>query len=174
MSINDALDSVVLKRQDDAPIDLEDDDFVRPERNKREDDLEMDITPMIDITFLLLIFFLVTSRPDETTSIHLPRAKHGGSVSQRFSTIFSVGEGGLNGAPVYHGDGKKPQNLMPTDIDTRNAQIKGYIEEGLKEGKTDVVIKGDRGILCRDINSVLKGISKVNDIKIHLAVFEKH
>ncbi len=30
------------------------------------DDSEMDITPMIDITFLLLIFFLVAARLDET------------------------------------------------------------------------------------------------------------
>ena len=44
--------------------DEEDDSFVMP-RRKRDDD-EMDITPMIDITFLLLIFFVVASKMDPT------------------------------------------------------------------------------------------------------------
>ncbi|MGI9456918.1 MAG: ExbD/TolR family protein [Aeoliella sp.] len=172
MSINDTLDSVILKRSDDSLIQQGDDDFIRPPRPKRDDDVEMDITPMIDITFLLLIFFLVTSRPDETTSIHLPQAQHGGAVSQRFSTIFSVAEGGLDHAPVYEGDGKVPGNELPTDMEERNARVKEYIEAGLHDGKTDVVIKGDRGISCGDVKGVLMAVSKVDGIGIHLAVFQ--
>ncbi len=172
MSINDTLDSVILKRPDDSLLDHEDDDFVRPPKKALEEDLEMDITPMIDITFLLLIFFLVTSRPDETTSIHLPRAQHGAAVSQRFSTLFSIAKGGLDSAPIYEGDGKKPDKIMSTDPEVRNARIKELIETGLREGKKDVVLKGDRGVLCRDIHGLLQAVSKVDGITINLGVFE--
>ena len=41
-----------------------------PERNT--EDAEMDITPMIEITFLLLIFFLVASKMDSPASGELP------------------------------------------------------------------------------------------------------
>lgn len=177
MSINDKLDSVILKRSEgSAVLGAEDEEeFARPPRPDRgEEDLEMDITPMIDITFLLLIFFLVSSRPDQTTAIHLPKAQHGDAVSQRFSTVISVGEGGLDQAPVYRGDGKFPQNQLSSDPVTRSEEIEQHIEDGVAEGKTDVVIKADRGVACRDIDGVLKAISKVEGISIYLGVLESH
>lgn len=176
MSLNDKLDSVILKRPEGSAIIAEDEeDQFKPMRSKRdEEDLDMDITPMIDITFLLLIFFLVSSRPDETTSIKLPKAQHGDAVSQRFSSVISVGEGGIDQAPVYSGDGKIPTNELSRDPETRMEQISQYIEEGLADGKSDVVIKADRGVACRDIDGVLKAISKVQNIKIHLGVLESH
>ncbi|WP_442481407.1 ExbD/TolR family protein [Aeoliella sp. SH292] len=177
MSINDKLDSVVLKRAEGSAIhEVEDDDeFTPPKRRKNDaEELDMDITPMIDITFLLLIFFIVSSHPDETTSIALPKARHGDAVSQRTAIVFSVGEGGLDTAPAYKGDGKIPQNQLSPDPATREEEIAQYIQEGKQQGKKDVVIKGDRGVSCRDINGVLKAISKVEGTELYLGVMESH
>lgn len=176
MSLNDKLDSVILKRPDESVVGtLEEDEFEPPKRGKRdEEELDMDITPMIDITFLLLIFFLVSSRPDQTTAIQLPKAQHGDAVSQRFSTVISVGEGGIDQAPVFSGDGKIPANELSPDPVAREEQITSYIQSGIAEGKTDVVIKADRGVACRDIHGVLKAISKVESIKLYLGVLESH
>ena len=44
-------------------------------RKRRFDDAEMDITPMIDITFLLLIFFLVASKMDEGATLDAARGE---------------------------------------------------------------------------------------------------
>ena len=41
-------------------LDSETDQFVPPAPKKRTDD-ELDMTPMVDVTFLLLIFFMVTA-----------------------------------------------------------------------------------------------------------------
>lgn len=177
MSINDKLDSVVMKRAEGSVVLPEnDEEFVRPPRSKRdEEELDMDITPMIDITFLLLIFFLVSSRPDETTAISLPKAVHGDAVSQRFSTVISVGEGGIDQAPVFRGDGKFPQNELSRDPETRGEEIADHIEAGMLEGKSDIVIKADRGVACRDIDGVLKAVSKVEGVSdIYLGVLESH
>ncbi len=38
-------------------------------------DSEMDITPMIDMTFLLLIFFVLTSKMTGEKSFEIPRLK---------------------------------------------------------------------------------------------------
>jgi biopolymer transport protein ExbD len=177
MSINDKLDSVILKRSEGSVIlgAEDDEEFIRPPRPKRdEEDLDMDITPMIDITFLLLIFFLVSSRPDQNTAIHLPKAQHGDAVSQRYSTVISVGEGGIDQAPVFRGDGKFPDKQLSPDPETRSDEIAEHIQSGIAEGKTDIVIKADRGVACRDIDGVLKAISKTEGIKIYLGVLESH
>ncbi len=53
-------------------------------RGRATEDFEMDITPMIDITFLLLIFFLVCSTADQDTAIELAKARHGKAVGEQF------------------------------------------------------------------------------------------
>jgi len=174
MSVNDKLDSVILRRSDDSVIQPAEQEDFRPPRPKRDDDVEMDITPMIDITFLLLIFFLVSSRPDQTTAIQLPKAQHGDAVSQRFAVVISVGEGPIDEAPVFRGDGKFPENQLSTDPEAREQEIIQHIEAGITENKTDVVIKADRGVACRDIDGVLKAVSKVEGITINLGVLESH
>ena len=51
-----------------------------PKRKRNPDDGELDITPMIDITFLLLAFFVVASKMDPQAAIELPKASYGVSV----------------------------------------------------------------------------------------------
>lgn len=53
-------------------LDLDDDDDEMPPRKKR-DDGELDMTPMVDVTFLLLIFFMVTASFSLQKSIQMPR-----------------------------------------------------------------------------------------------------
>jgi biopolymer transport protein ExbD len=48
------------------------DDDALPPRNKRKDD-ELDMTPMVDVTFLLLIFFMVTASFSLQKSLEMPR-----------------------------------------------------------------------------------------------------
>lgn len=50
----------------------ESDDDELPPRAKRKDD-ELDMTPMVDVTFLLLIFFMVTASFSLQKSIEMPR-----------------------------------------------------------------------------------------------------
>ena len=52
--------------------DLEEDDDELPRRKKREEE-ELDMTPMVDVTFLLLIFFMVTASFSLQKSIAMPR-----------------------------------------------------------------------------------------------------
>ncbi len=142
----------------------------RKKASDGEDD--MDITPMIDITFLLLIFFLVTSTPDQETAVVLPEALHGDAVSQLESVIFTIGESGLDVAPVYAADGKIASALLPEQEEPRNAAIRGAVEDGMAENKTNVVIKADRGVAYRHVADVISAISQVPGANLHLAVLD--
>ena len=53
-------------------VDLDDDDDEALPRQPREED-ELDMTPMVDVTFLLLIFFVVTASFQLQKSIIMPR-----------------------------------------------------------------------------------------------------
>ena len=53
------------------PSDDEDDEWVPPRREREE--AELDMTPMVDVTFLLLIFFMVTASFSLQKSIQMPR-----------------------------------------------------------------------------------------------------
>jgi biopolymer transport protein ExbD len=58
---------------DDADlVDDDDDDDSILQRPKREEE-ELDMTPMVDVTFLLLIFFMVTAAFSLQKSIEMPR-----------------------------------------------------------------------------------------------------
>lgn len=132
----------------------------------------MDITPMIDITFLLLIFFLVTSTPDQDTAVVLPEALHGDAVSQLESTIFTVAQSGVDVAPVYAADGKIPEFALPEEEKARDAAIREEVEAGLSENKPNVIVKADRGVAYRHVAAVVASVSKVKGIQLHLAVLD--
>lgn len=49
-------------------------------KKKKKEEAELDITPMIDVTFLLLIFFMVTSTMQATPDRDIPPSKSGQNV----------------------------------------------------------------------------------------------
>lgn len=149
-----------------------DDERIALSGRSRPADEEMDITPMIDMTFLLLIYFLVAAQPDQNTSVALPKAMHGTTVAQLEAVVFTIGQGGLNSAPVYSGDGTRPEFAMPDSPEEREKQIQEAVEKGVRQNQRDVVIKADKAVLHREVARVIKTVSKVEGIQIHLAVLE--
>lgn len=142
-------------------------------RKRPQEDTEMDITPMIDCTFLLLIFFTVTSTPDAQTALNLAPAKYGVGVSQRDSIIISIADNGESQpASVYLADGKVGEPLAGPPAD-QEAAIRKAVEEGLAEGKKDILIKAEQGVLHRDVSRVAAAAGGVSDtVKLNLAVME--
>ncbi|MHB1037179.1 MAG: biopolymer transporter ExbD [Pirellulales bacterium] len=133
---------------------------------------DIDMTPMIDLTFLLLIFFLVGSRPDMQTAVELPPARYGKGVSPRTSVIVTLAErGGPGPALVYLADGKVGTPLSADPVIEESAIVKA-VEQGLREGKPTVLIKAEKGVRHREVARVAEAASRVEGIKLHLAVFE--
>lgn len=153
--------------------DLDQESESAPLRRRVENDEEMDITPMIDITFLLLIYFIVASVPDKDTAIELPKATHGVAVSQLTATVFTVGAGGADVAPVYSADGRIESERLSDNLDERKTEISDLVSEAFRENKTDVVVKADKDVAYREVDRVVKAVSKVEGVRIHLAVLEE-
>jgi biopolymer transport protein ExbD len=142
-------------------------------RKAQTPDSEMDITPMIDVTFLLLIFFLVCSTADQQSSVELPKAKFGIGVGKEKSVIITVGGEGLESAPVYLGDGKLESARLTDEPEEQARLIAEAVTKGLlQENKEGVLIKADRNVAYREVNRVVKSVSQVEGARIYLAVLE--
>ena len=142
------------------------------------EDTEMDITPMIDITFLLLIFFIVSSKMDPSSNVPLPPAVTVVAVPVKNSVIISVGPGDTADAPakVYKGDGISPENVFPDgDLEAQEDEIAAYVEDQIAENPqlTYVLIKASKGIKYREVSRVQDAVSKPEAVKqLHIAVVE--
>jgi len=127
---------------------------------------------MIDITFLLLIFFLVASTADVQTAVDLPPARHGQGVSDTKSVVLTIAErGGPGSALVYLGDGTGGTPL-PDDSALQEERIAQAVRDGFNQGKPTVLVKAEKGVLHREVSRVAAAAGQVEGIKLHLAVME--
>lgn len=158
-----------------GPVDessVDDVPFKLPRRELEEAD--MDITPMIDITFLLLIFFLVASRVDSQTEIPLPAAENGTAVATKNSVILSLTEGPGDSVTIYKADGSKSgTELTSSDPVDQEGEIVTYVEEAMSQGKEAVILKAEKSVKHREIARVAKAIGQVEGAKLYVAVLEQ-
>lgn len=158
------------------PYDVEDDPADVDEAplqlgKKPQQDNEMDITPMIDITFLLLIFFLVASKMDPNDAVDLPKARHGDAVVAKNSVTIMVSKGSVEQAKVARGDGR----LFSDDLEEQENEIKEYVETEMDKGdKEHILIKAEKGVKYREVNRVAKAVSLATEEgrPLHIAVME--
>lgn len=131
-------------------------------RKRRSDDGDLDITPMIDITFLLLAFFVVVSKMDPATQVQMPLANNGAAVPEQESVILIVVASDTDEPAVYLGRAKDPGNLASGSIEDIEAQIEKYVLDEFRDPlKTTVIIKAERKVKFRHLDIVKRGVSRV-------------
>lgn len=160
--------SVVVDEQTQDEVEVEE-DFLRP-RPPGSDD-ELDITPMIDITFLLLIFFLVSSKMNAEQAVDLPKARHGGVVAGKESVIIIIKRGSGDEAEVLKAD----STAFSSDIEQQGAEIAEYVQQGLDAGKKHVIIRAEGSVRHGEIGRVSEAISESMEEgeMINIAVMEQ-
>ena len=106
-------------------IDDEPEEVAMRERPSMDD--EMDITPMIDMTFLLLIFFILTSKMTGEKSYEVPSAKNGSSIATKncvmITASFSSEKVFEKPPPLSESPSSKPPDKSPDQSDTVRVQF---------------------------------------------------
>ncbi len=131
---------------------------------KKENDADLDITPMIDVTFLLLIFFMVTSTMQATPEIDLPVAHHGLGINKSEQVTVSV----LNrdGIPVLMaGDPPAPEMSLEEIVEYARNEIDG--------GKSGILVKASGEIPTGFIKQLTQQLQAVGEIHFYYAVSEQ-
>ncbi|MCH2370781.1 MAG: biopolymer transporter ExbD [Pirellulales bacterium] len=96
-----------------------------PER--KIEDAEMDITPMIDITFLLLIFFLVASKMDSPASGELPTAVANRPIMADKAIVLNIEKNGDGIKVTSPQQWNQPAKEFSGDMDTLIGEVTEYV-----------------------------------------------
>lgn len=148
---------------------------VRPRRMGRQS-IDIDITPMIDIVFLLLIFFLVTSKLAQQAGVELPEARYGDAVAVKQSVVITIDRGVGDEALVYKGDGVHSRNLVrAAEPAAQQDELVRYISAGLQDSprKRHVLIKAAAGVKHRHVARVSQAAGRaLQNGRLYVAVLE--
>lgn len=135
-----------------------------PKRSR--DDTEMDITPMIDVTFLLLIFFLVASKMEESAKVDLPPARAGTEVNAAEAIDIIVRKGKGEEAQVLRVDGSP---FTSGDLQKQEEEIGEYIEAGLAgttpftAPKKYIVVRAEGEVREGEVHRVMEAIGRATE-----------
>lgn len=159
--------------------ELEEDEVPVVLRRKRPvEDTELDMTPMIDMTFQLLIFFLVTFKSDPSGGVPLPGAKFGEAIPSKNAIMVSIKKGaGDNSAPrIYKGKATDEAALIRTDdLQEQESQLETYITtEATKDSnKRYIMIVAGKDVKYKDVKRVAEAAGHVAEIQqLYVAVME--
>lgn len=139
-------------------------------RKSLRDDAHFDITAMIDLVFMMNIFFLVTWIGQSMNELNLPAAQHCAAVDGDLSVMFSVvPDVDGDAVTLYVGDDAK---TPITDPERQEQAIRDAVEEGLVDGKTSVVFKAEKKVRLREM-ARLTSAASIEGMQLHLGVIEK-
>ena len=135
---------------------------------RRQSEADLDITPMIDVTFLLLIFFMVTSTMQPSSSADLPLAKHGVGIETRSATVITLraAEGDREAPPVILlGDDSAPEGTV--------AEVTRLVEESVRQQRPAVIIKAERDVPHGFVQEITRAVTAVEGSQFYLGVADE-
>ena len=132
---------------------------------------EFDITAMVDLVFMMNIYFLVTFVTVAMGELTLPTAKHVAALDADSAVIFTVTRT-LDGKSitVYLGDSKKSEPI--TEAAQQDKRVQEAVEQAKAAGKTEVLLKAEKKVRLADLFRVATAAS-VEGTKLHVAVVER-
>lgn len=104
-------------------------------RKKNSEEIDLDITPMIDVTFLLLIFFMVASTMQPPPKSAVPAVTRGENLDREYSFTFYITAG--------ESKAQEPEIRDDTNVLHTKEEIAARVLEALNDGKVNIVIYGD-------------------------------
>jgi biopolymer transport protein ExbD len=131
-----------------------------------------DITAMIDLVFMMNIFFLVTTVSAAMAEIDLPVARHCAPADRDTSVIVTI-MASPDGGPglVYLDDDASGKALL--DVDQQERRVREAVEAGVRAKKTTVLIKAEKSVRLRDIARIGAVAAKVPGTDLRVSVVEK-
>lgn len=149
-----------------------------PKRERNPDDGELDVTPMIDIVFLLLAFFVVASKMDPQAAIELPKASYGVAIPEKAAvTLLVTLEEGSDKFTIFKGKSEKDP-VLATDPEEIEEEIAQFVQDqlGANPEKTSVLIKAAGEVKTGTVEMVRRGVAgseMAGERKVYVGVKEE-
>lgn len=116
------------------------------------------MTPMIDVTFLLLTFFMLASHfaSEEKTAVDLPRPNDNQAVEQRFQDKIII-------SLVHQPDRPGPEiRLGPLRMSSMDELEMRLIELARGNPRAQVILRADRHLAYGVVREVMEIVSRQN------------
>lgn len=128
---------------------------------------ELDITPMIDVTFLLLIFFMVSSTMQGKPDLDVPVAVHSVGIDSAGAAVVTIFAPASSAeAPrIVLGDVKGDEG----DLN----DVRRYVEDQAREGRRKVVVKAEGDVPHGLVEEVAKAVKSVEGVELFMGVGDK-
>lgn len=127
----------------------------------------MDMTPMIDVTFQLLIFFMFTNQMAQQSPIDAPEALYGKGVLPDGKQALLVDDQGR----YYLGENTNPDNIAPS-LDALIGEVQKNVDASPEP--MEVIITAHKNAKHLHVRQLVERLEKLDGIgPIHLGVEEK-
>lgn len=128
---------------------------------------DLDITPMIDVTFLLLIFFMVSSTMQGKPDLDVPVAQHAIGIDALGAGVITV----FAAASVA-----EAPRIVLGDVQGNDGElgdVRGYVEEKSREGIHKFVVKAEGDVPHGLVEEIAKAIKSVEGVELYMGVGDK-
>jgi len=158
-------------------LEPETQDYVPPPPKKRTDD-ELDMTPMVDVTFLLLIFFMVTAAFALQKVLEVPKMSEDEAISsqpvedlEKDSIVVRIDADNVFwiGAPLWS-DEQKAQSSLDMRAKVREARDGG----GSNSGPNKMMVHAHEEAVYEKLVDALDAGSAAGINEIRLSIDEDH
>ena len=128
---------------------------------------ELDITPMIDVTFLLLIFFMVSSTMQGKPDLDVPVAVHSIGIDSKGAAVVTIfaPASSAESPRIVLGDVKGDEG----DLN----DVRRYVEDQVREGRRKVVVKAEGDVPHGLVEDVAKAVKSVEGVELYMGVGDK-
>lgn len=133
---------------------------------------EFDITAMIDLVFMMNIYFLVTTITAALADINLPAATHCSPADLEDSvviTILASTDGAAGGLLV----GDEPDADPITDADIQQREVLRAVEEGVRAQMNSVIVRAEKDVPLREVMRVARVAASIEGVELKVSVMEK-
>jgi biopolymer transport protein ExbD len=142
------------------------------QKSAEELDTHVDMTAMIDLVFMLNIFFLVTSLVTALAELNLPAATHVSAADMENSLLISIVAKERGDKPsVYIGEVGAGELVPDTQLEER---VAAAVQQARKNGKTNVVLKAEYFVPLATTARIGSAVGAASEeMKLNFAVMEK-
>ena len=141
-------------------------------RRPIRDEARFDITAMIDLVFMMNIFFLVTTVTAALAEMDLPTAKHVAPADRENSIVFTI-TAGVDRGPGEMTIDEGNERLSLDNVDAHERRIREAVEGAVRENRNIVLIKAEKNVRLRDVSRVGAIATSVPGTDLRLVVIEQ-
>ena len=135
------------------------------------DDAHFDITAMVDLVFMMNIFFLVTSITTTLAEMDLPSARNCLPTNETDCVVVSVRPGPDPDCPLLW-VGADDERRATSDLSEQAERVRGAAERAVRQKEGRVLIKAEKNVRLKDTARLCSIISSVEGTRLMFAVME--